>query len=306
MQKTGLKDICIQIGDRLIRCCTAEESLSFNDYTISKYKVPKPEGDITTFNYSLKSFANEDDPHFQLVFKGDLPLISDLNYTWKVFKYNHIFRIVADFTEISPVKSICAEFKTNCFIVDISIIPREKEALVINPLIHPLGSLILKYIYFWYGGILLHGSAVNYQDKTFLFTGVSGIGKTTMAGLWSNCGAEVINDDRLILKRLNEKVVVYNNPMPSYQQEPRQGNLSGIFLLKQEKYNYIKKIQGVQAFTRVLANCIQQFYDPEMVKKHLALVEAIVQCVPVYEVGFLPTNEIVKDILKYTSDESKG
>ncbi len=125
-----------------------------------------------------------------------------------------------------------------------------------------------------------------------------------MARLWHECGADVKNDDRLILKREGDKVMVSNNPMSYYSQDPKEGKLTGIFLLKQEKHNYIKKLSGVQAFTRVLANCIQQFYDPEMVKNHLTIVEGIVQCVPIYEVGFLPTHDIVKDILKLYSNES--
>jgi len=47
---------------------------------------------------------------------------------------------------------------------------------------------------------MIHASGVNNAGHGYIFSGVSGKGKSTMAKLWDNSGARVIHDDRLILR----------------------------------------------------------------------------------------------------------
>ncbi len=309
------KNIVFQIGGLFFNCVTSHEKLFFNVVNSIKYLVnPESKQNCTyLLDYSLIDSEREIvNPRYQKVFKGDTAQYenvlqdSSLSYVWTIWRDEKNYLLTVDFNDHSEISSIRALFNLNSSKIDIEICPlavKNSNFDSIDPLIHPFGSLLLMYLFLWQGGILIHGSAVNFKNHTFLFTGVSGIGKSTMARLWQECGADVINDDRLILKTENREVIVSNNPMSYYSQDPKEGKLSGIFLLKQEKHNYIKKLGGVKAFTRVLANCIQQFYDPEMVKNHLTLVDGIVKSVPIYEVGFLPTHDIVKDILKLYSNE---
>jgi dephospho-CoA kinase len=57
-----------------------------------------------------------------------------------------------------------------------------------------------------------------------VFSGVSGIGKSTMAEIWRNIGAQVINDDRLIIRIVKDgSIVMFNTPMTysdSYKSTP--------------------------------------------------------------------------------------
>jgi len=145
----------------------------------------------------------------------------------------------------------------------------------------------------WNNRLLIHASGIVFQSKAFLFTGVSGIGKSTIAKLWKDTGAQVLNDDRLIISSVQNEVTLYNNPMPYYLQYPAKGVLQKIFLLKQSPQNYIKPLKGVVAYSRVLGNFIQQFYKPEMVKKHLEIIESVLSKIDVYEMGFKPDREII-------------
>ena len=71
----------------------------------------------------------------------------------------------------------------------------------IDPFEYPLDGLILYYLTVINGDIMIHASGVNNQGQGYLFSGVSGKGKSTMAKLWNNTGAKVIHDDRLIYQK---------------------------------------------------------------------------------------------------------
>ncbi len=276
--------------------------------SVHNFISPKTNHFLYRLNFSLSENLNCHTSDWIIVFSGNPEENSFLNYSWEIYKREKEYMFVVLYKDHPHIESIQAFLKKDQSNIDIYIKPRlnikrDISEVTIDPLIHPLGSLLLIYLFLWNRGLLIHGSAVNYNNNTYLFTGVSGIGKSTMARLWKEYGADIINDDRLILKPGDKEVMVYNSPMPHYAQQSKEGTLKGIFLLKQEKYNYIKPVNGIEAFARVLGNCIQQFYSSDMIKTHLSILESIVCSVPVYEVGFLPTKDIVLNILEYMGNE---
>ncbi len=219
-----------------------------------------------------------------------------LDYIWDIYKINNTIYINILFNnrEVSTVCCILNPSTTEVK-VEVQLSENINHSIKIDPLLHPLGSLMLMYIMNWNNAALIHASGVVDNRSCYLFTGVSGIGKSTMAKLWQQEGASILNDDRLILRYLGSgKVQVYNHPMPYYIQESYSGVLRKVFLLSQSPKNYVKKVTGVKAFSKVLSNFIQQFYDASLVKKHLDIVEQIISNVEVYELGFKPDAEIVE------------
>ena len=64
-------------------------------------------------------------------------------------------------------------------------------------------------------GFVFHGSAVKYRGKAYVFTGVSGAGKSTHAALWKSVLGEkltYINDDKPIIKKINGDFYVFGTP----------------------------------------------------------------------------------------------
>ncbi|MCW3785915.1 hypothetical protein [Plebeiibacterium sediminum] len=218
-----------------------------------------------------------------------------LNYSWRVKSTSEKIFIQVDFDDHNQLKSLLAIIQPGLSKIEVEVEKhiRIQGPIYMDPLIHPLGSLLLLYMFHLKGGVLMHASAVIDYGNSYLFSGVSGIGKSTMARLWFECGGDVINDDRVVLRLQDDVVKIYNNPMPYYQQYPKEGVLKKIFLLKQSPENYIRPVSGVNAYSRVLGNFIQQFYEKEMVNKHLDYILKILDRVSVYEVGFKPDQEIV-------------
>lgn len=237
---------------------------------------------------------------YQRVFAGEPEANDTLNYKWNVYNATDKLAVAVDYTDHPTIQTIAAFIIDSSSTITIDIVLKDEIAhpVVIDPLIHPFGSLVMLYLMQRKKGLLIHASAVAVDGKAFLFTGVSGIGKSTMARLWSECGAQILNDDRLVLRPVGDDIMVYNNPMPYYAQNPREATLKAIFLLKQSPKNYIKPLGGVLAFSRVLGNFIQQFYQQQMVKDHLELVGKVLNKVKVFEVGFKPDHDIVEMIKK--------
>ncbi len=298
-----VSNLILQIAEINFNCCFFYPLVPSKKESINNYINTNPgvEPDYTLF---YKIISSVDTGGYVLMFKGEPEENEFLNYNWRVFRKGEDILIVVDFLDATGIKSIAAKLKKDSNSVSIDIVPRNtilKAELAVDPFIHPLGSLLLFYLMQQKQGLLIHASGVKYNDECYLFTGVSGIGKSTMANLWEKKGAAVLNDDRLVI-RLQDEVKVYNNPMP-YQQVPQGGVLNKIFLLKQSSTNYIVPVKGVVAYSRLLGNFIQQFYDKDIVKRHLELIEKLVQSVPVYEVGFTPDTEIVDQILQMKSGE---
>jgi hypothetical protein len=166
-------------------------------------------------------------------------------------------------------------------------------SVLINPLEYPLGPLIMYHLTLIEECIMIHASGVAINDNGSIFTGVSGKGKTTMARLWFEAGAEVLNDDRLIIRKEKGGYTVHNTPM-FYEDKPRSASLKAIHIIHHAKENVAERLTGAESVAAVAANCIQHGYRSESVAKHLAFLEKLVLEVPVYEVGFLPDSSIVQ------------
>lgn len=165
--------------------------------------------------------------------------------------------------------------------------------VLFDPFLYPLGILIFIYLTLFNRGLVIHASGVRDGENGYLFSGLSGIGKSTMARVWKEKGATIINDDRLVIMPEKGVFTIHNTPMPYYHDYPKSSYLHGIFLLKQSKENYCLALKGASAMMRVMANCMQHFHTPELVQQHLSIVEALTHQIPVFELGFKPDGDIV-------------
>ena len=61
---------------------------------------------------------------------------------------------------------------------------------------------------------VLKGLSLEIIRGEFLaIVGPSGVGKSTMAKIWHDEGALVIDDDRLIIRKMGDRFYIYNTPM---------------------------------------------------------------------------------------------
>ncbi len=168
-----------------------------------------------------------------------------------------------------------------------------------EPLLYPAGPLLLYMFAIRNKAFMQHASAVVSNGKAFVFSGFSGIGKSTMAAIWGKKGYTVINDDRILIRQNSEGFMAYNTPM-FYPDKPKQAPLSAVFLLKQHSWNYIKQLSGVAAITNFMRFSIQHAYDKQFLEAHLNLAHEVYKAVPVFELGFKPDAAIIDFIHLHT------
>ena len=166
-----------------------------------------------------------------------------------------------------------------------------------DPLEYPLDGLVLYYLTAINNDIMIHASVVHYDGQGYLFSGVSGRGKSTMARLWNSIGGRVIHDDRLIIRSSGGTYKMYNTPV--YNDDfPLEAPLDKIFLIEHGTINGINPLKGAQAVTRVISNCIQHNYSQDMIVRFLGSVSLLCSMVPVADLSFKPDRRVVYFILK--------
>lgn len=174
-----------------------------------------------------------------------------------------------------------------------------------DPLEYPLDGLMLYYLTVRCGDIFIHGSGVNINNRGYLFAGVSGKGKTTIAQLWDEAGATVIHDDRLIIRIINDRFVMYNTPVYNNETQ-RSSPVDKIFLIDHGTANKIIPTGKSEALSLVMANCIQHLWDPSIIE---SLTEALVKLTSETDtcrLFFKPDNSVVSYILEEGNRGDKG
>jgi len=232
----------------------------------------------------------------------DAPYVEEINGIkikksdkfWSVHKHNNDLYIKSVFPLSSDKKSAVLKFSLSDKNWDLYL---DGAAKVIDPFEYPLDGLILYYLTAIKGDIMIHASGVNHDGLGYLFSGVSGKGKTTMAKLWDNEGAQVIHDDRLILRETENGYKMHNTPVYK-NDEPKESPLDMIFLIDHGKENELSPIGGAVTVSMVMANCIQHAWDTEIISRLLDSVSKMCSTVPVGLLSFKPDKSIVDYILK--------
>jgi hypothetical protein len=231
--------------------------------------------------------------HAPLVEEIDGAFVKKEDNFWSVYRDNEDLFIKTIFPYSASEKNAILRFSLANRSWDLYIDGAGESA---DPLEYPLDGLILYYLTAIHGDIMVHASGVDHSGNGYIFSGVSGKGKTTMARLWDKAGSRVIHDDRLIVRNIEGRYLMFNTPV--YKNDsPSQSEISAIFLISHGKENMIIPVTGAQAVSLFLANCIQHNWNRELVEKLIGSVSALCTKVPVSLLRFKPDNEITELII---------
>lgn len=166
------------------------------------------------------------------------------------------------------------------------------------PLAYPTGPLVLYYATSYLSGIMIHASGIIDGERGRIFSGFSGVGKSTMAERWQQNGHTIINDDRLMLTIEGGRVYMYNTPM-FYADVPKKQEVHALYLLKQTPEHTIRQVDGVEAVARMLAFCIQHSYNKDIMTHHMNTVSDICEKIRIYELGVALRADIIDFIREH-------
>lgn len=151
------------------------------------------------------------------------------------------------------------------------------------------------------GVIHLHSSFVLYNGKAILFTGPSGIGKTTQAELWRDyLGATIVNGDVTLIRKVDGTWTAFGAPI--HGTSPYCENMSApivaVITLAQGSKNRISKMGGYEA----LCFCMQEIYRPAMEEETKDILyesmDGFFSEIPVYHLSCRPDEDSVMLVKK--------
>lgn len=150
------------------------------------------------------------------------------------------------------------------------------------------------------GRLIFHACCVASQLGGILFSGRSGIGKSTQGKLWCSCeGARIINEDRPILYKAGGCWSAYGSPYAgsSKWHVNERTEIRTIVMLGQAENCSIRRLDKAEAFRRIYAQTTLENWNAKSVGHVCDLVEELVSEMPVYELACTPDRKAV-DILK--------
>ena len=151
------------------------------------------------------------------------------------------------------------------------------------------------------GGFLLHASWIRYKDQAILFTGPSGVGKSTQADLWvQHKGAELINGDRAAIFPTPGGAEVRGIPYcgSSGVNKNETMPLAAVVCLSQASENSISRLSGLQAFRQLWEGCSVNLWNQSDISKSTQAVVDTVSTVPVFRLACTPDERGVQTLEK--------
>lgn len=108
----------------------------------------------------------------------------------------------------------------------------------------------------WYGSYI-HSSALKFDDKVYLFSGDSGVGKSTHTKKWCRLypnKARVINDDKPSFRIVDGKCIIYGTPFAGGTdiQINESGELGAIVFIERSQQNRLVKLNAKQAIIELM------------------------------------------------------
>lgn len=143
-----------------------------------------------------------------------------------------------------------------------------------------------------FDGLYLHSSAIEWEGKAYLFSGPSGMGKSTHTRLWQTLysDARVFNDDKPALRCLDGRWFAYGTPWCGKDgiNINRKVPVGGICFLRRGETNSIRRLTPLEATARIISQTTRRFQTEERLDLLLSHVEKLVSMIPIYELYCLP------------------
>lgn len=138
-------------------------------------------------------------------------------------------------------------------------------------------------------GIIFHSSAIMVDNEAYLFTAVSGTGKSTHTRLWREMLKEkaiMINDDKPIIRLIDGEFYVYGTPWNGKHQldTNTKAKVKAICKIYQAKENSIKKLSPKEMLLTILNQTLVPT-EIEKMDKFLPLIDQMLKKVNLYTLG---------------------
>ena len=140
------------------------------------------------------------------------------------------------------------------------------------------------------GGFLIHAASAVRNGRAFLFTGVSGAGKTTMASLAPR-DAVVLTDEISYVRKQEGGYAAFGTPFTGELAQVGENicaPIAALYLLAKGPQNRMEPVGNAEAGRALLSNILFFAEDAELVQSVFQSACEFVSRVPVYRLTFVP------------------
>jgi hypothetical protein len=151
------------------------------------------------------------------------------------------------------------------------------------------------------GGFLLHAASAICDGHAYIFSGVSGAGKTTMTRL-APTGITLLTDEISYLRPSAEGYMAYGTPFAGELAKAGENctaPVAALFFLEQGPENRIDELPSAEAVRRLMRNILFFAEDPGLVDKLLATACDFVAKVPIRRLTFYPDARVWDEIRNF-------
>lgn len=139
--------------------------------------------------------------------------------------------------------------------------------------------------------LILHACCVGTEFGGLLFSGSSGIGKSTQGKLWcTHRNAREINGDRAVIRQSDAGWTAYGSPYAGSSECYVNASvpMRGIVMLRQSEDNHIRRLGAAEAFRRIFTQLTVPTWDDVCTRRACELTEQLISEIPVYELSCTP------------------
>jgi hypothetical protein len=170
-----------------------------------------------------------------------------------------------------------------------------RQTLFPDPLGHPLNQILMIFLLSVDKGMIFHACGVDDGGAGYLFLGNSGDGKSTMAKLWFDKDATILNDDRIVVREKEGVFWMYGTPWHGdfRKLSPDGLPIRKIFLLHRGEENRAVQKSGAEAASMLLTRSFPPLWDHKGMSFTIGLCHNILNKIPCYELSFAPDRKVV-------------
>lgn len=139
--------------------------------------------------------------------------------------------------------------------------------------------------------VILHASFIAADFGGILFSGPSGIGKSTQAKLWADLeGSEIINGDRPIIGKENGVWRAWGSPYAgsSGYHVAKDIPIKAIVVLRQSSENRIERLSTATAFKHLFSEMTVNSWNPRYTNRVIDLTSDLADSLPIYRLWCKP------------------
>ncbi|MGB6386448.1 MAG: hypothetical protein WBF25_14555 [Terriglobales bacterium] len=150
-------------------------------------------------------------------------------------------------------------------------------------------------------GFLLHAASAICGGRAYLFSGISGAGKTTMTRL-APPDITLLTDEISYLRPRADGYSAFGTPFAGELAKPGENcsaPVAALFFLEQGPENRIDELPSAEAVRRLMRNILFFAEDPWLVEKLLATACDFVARVPIRRLTFYPDSRVWDEIRNF-------